>query len=137
MKKINHLVEILTEKYANSLQHTPVQTYIAEYCYYSVCKTLQCETCKTKITSQVGDLQSIKNALIFRIIRGGFLYPLSDVVYIATDNYIIVNKLKKKLISLSLHLLKVSLLYILQCLLWMKKTFSFFIKKPVKIITNL
>ena len=40
-------------------------------------------------------MRSIKNALIFRIIRGGFLYPLSDVVYIATDNYISVNKLGK------------------------------------------
>ena len=95
MKKIKHLVDILTEKCANSLQHTPVLTYIAGYCYYSVCKKLQCETCKTKITSQVGNLRSIKNAIIFRIISGGFLYPLSDVVYIATDNYIIVNKLGK------------------------------------------
>ena len=61
----------------------PMLIYIAGCCYYSVCKQLRCETCKTKITSQVGDVRSIENALISRITRGGFLYPLSDVVYFA------------------------------------------------------
>ena len=57
-------------------------------------KKLQCETFK-KITSQVGDVRSIENALISCIPRGGLLYPSSDVVHIAKANYIIVNKLAK------------------------------------------
>ena len=73
----------------------PVQTYVDGYCCYLVRKQLQSETYNTKITSQVGDVRSIKNALISRITRGGLLYPLSDVVHIVTANYIIVNKLAK------------------------------------------
>ena len=65
------------------------------YWCYSVCKKLQCETCKTKITSQVGTVRSIENALISRITKGGLLYPSSNVVHIATAHYIIVNKLAK------------------------------------------
>ena len=73
----------------------PVLTYIVGYCCYSVCKKLQCETCKTKITSQVGDVRSIENALISCITRGGLLYYSSNVVHIARSNFIIVHKLAK------------------------------------------
>ena len=82
-----HLVDTLTKEWDNSPQHMPVLTYIAGYCCYSVCKKLQCETCKTKITSRVGDVGSIENVLISRITRGGLLYPSSDVVHIVTANY--------------------------------------------------
>ena len=40
-------------------------------------------------------MRSIENALISRITRSGLLYPSSDVIHIATTNYIIVNKLAK------------------------------------------
>ena len=66
--------------------------YVAGYCCYLVSKKLR-ETCKNKITSQVGDVQSIENALISRITRGGLLYPSPDVVHIVVANYTIVNKL--------------------------------------------
>ena len=74
-------------------QQMPVLTYVAGYCCHSISKKLLCETCKNKITSQVGDVQSIENSLISRITRGGLLYLSPDAVHIVVANYIIVNKL--------------------------------------------
>ena len=86
-------VNIAPADWDDASQQMPVLTYVAGYCCHSVSKKLRCETCKNKITSQVGDVQSIENALISRITRGGLLYPSPDAVHIVVANFIIVNKL--------------------------------------------
>ena len=85
-------VNIAPADWDDASQQMPVLT-VAGYCYHSVSKKLRCETCKNKITSQVGDMQSIENDLISRITRGGLLYPSPDTVHIVVANYIVVNKL--------------------------------------------
>ena len=86
-------VNIAPTDWDDGSQQMPVLTYAAGYCCHSVSKKLLYETCKNKITSQVGDVQSIENPLISRITRGGLLYLLPDAVHVVVANYIIVNKL--------------------------------------------
>ena len=126
-----HLVDILTEEWDNSLQHMPVLNHIAGHCCYSVCKKLQCEAYKTKITSLVGDVGSIKNVLISQTTRGGLLYPWSDIVHIVKANYITVNKLAKAdefKLTPSQHQLVHITMFALD-----EEDFLFYMKKPVKI----
>ena len=74
----------------------PVITFVAGYCCYSINKKLQCNKCKTKITSNDGNIiNNFNNSLIKGISKGGLLYPSCDMAHIVLISYIVFDKICK------------------------------------------
>lgn len=88
---------VITDTDVNSANDSiPVIMYVAGYCCYSINKKLQCDECKTKITSNNGDISNnFNNGLIKGISRGGLLYPSCDMAHVVLISYIVFDKVCK------------------------------------------
>ena len=84
---------ITEEAQAKANEYTPVITYIAEYCSYSISRKLQCSFCKDMLVSADKDAECFNNSVIAGITRGGLKYPSEDVVAIVYYSYLVIDNL--------------------------------------------
>ena len=77
---------ISSEEWKKTLNYLPMITYVVySWLLWLLCHK-KCDECKERLTSNVGNVETIENKLISEIPRSGLLYPCSDIIQMVIVN---------------------------------------------------